>query len=245
MVVRVSLEKFLRYGQTFLPGGSETKYALQRTFRRMLKRPFEMDFRALADLDLSRTGVFVDVGANRGQSIDAIRLILPGRDIVAFEPNQWLAQGLRRRYSKSGRLKIEQYALAGERGTATLHVPFYRDYMYDGLASLDRSAASAWLRSRIAFYADSQLEIREQVVECIRLDSLGLEVSFMKIDVQGLELSVLRGSVDTLVKHHPVLLIESPTEELQSFLSDLGYGPRRWTGAGFVEGIGVPNTFFW
>ena len=47
----------------------------------------EDDFRAIARMPLSASSLFVDIGANRGQSINALRTIFPGCRIVAFEPN--------------------------------------------------------------------------------------------------------------------------------------------------------------
>ena len=48
-----------------------------------------------------------------------------------------------------------------------------------------------------------------QFVEVIPLDSLQLQnVSLIKIDVEGMEIDVLRGAKETILRDHPVLLIE-------------------------------------
>ena len=61
-------------------------------------------------------------------------------------------------------------------------------------------------------------------------------VSLIKIDVEGGELGVLRGGIETLRKHRPAILCEIDNresrfgigkDELADFLKELGYVPRR------------------
>ena len=54
----------------------EAKTSVQRASRRLRKTPFEDDFRILEQLEIG-DGLCLDVGGNRGQSIDAIRLMQP------------------------------------------------------------------------------------------------------------------------------------------------------------------------
>jgi FkbM family methyltransferase len=49
----------------------------------------------------------------------------------------------------------------------------------------------------------------QQFVEVIPLDSLNLQnVSLIKIDVEGMEIEVLKGARETILREHPILLIE-------------------------------------
>ena len=63
----------LRTVQTWFPGLVDAKYVTQRSIRRVLRRPFEQEFRAVQLLGLPVGALILDVGANRGQSIDALR----------------------------------------------------------------------------------------------------------------------------------------------------------------------------
>ena len=66
-------------------------------------------------------------------------------------------------------------------------------------------------------------------VSCERLDDIYTGVpSFIKIDVEGHELQVLKGATETIKKHKPTILIEihdfSEDSEIHQYLKSLGYG---------------------
>lgn len=245
MSVREQLMSSLRLAQTFLPGGSDAKYRIQRAIRAYRRRPFERDFEALAQLNMPEGRSLVDVGANRGQSIDALRLCKPGFPILSFEPNSLLFSDLDRRYGGSEDVTLYKQGLGEIAGSFDLYVPFYRGYMYDGLASLDADEASGWLRGRVAGFNERRLEVRRVPVQVLTLDSLNVAPAFIKIDVQGTEIAALKGGINTLKEFHPVLLIETPSEALLAFLLDLGYRPYTWDGWKMIEGAGsTANTFF-
>ena len=64
---------------------------------RLAGKPHEIDFEPLRLL--AGTGLSVlDVGANRGQSIESFKAVLNSPRIHAFEPNPILASALRRLY---------------------------------------------------------------------------------------------------------------------------------------------------
>ena len=65
-------------------------------------------------------------------------------------------------------------------------------------------------------------------VNCERLDDIYTGVpSFVKIDVEGHELQVLKGATETIKKHMPTILIEihgfSEEHEIHKYLKELGY----------------------
>lgn len=72
-------------------------------------------------------------------------------------------------------------------------------------------------------------------VECITGDSLCIAPDFVKIDVEGHEMSVLEGLHQTLKQHHPKILLEihsaslikngTSSKKVCEFLKNLGYTP--------------------
>lgn len=226
---------------TKAPWLAPARVAVQRRVGRVLHRPVEDDFRALPLLGIPAGAVCVDVGANRGLTIDAMRMFLDDPTIHAIEPLPELATRLRR----DRRLVVHAVAVADEPGTARLIVPSYGGYEFDGLASFDEAEARDWLDGNVYGYDPARLVLREVEVPVVRIDDLGIEPRFMKLDVQGHEELALRGARRTLEQHRPALLVESPKAATADFLGELGYSPFGYTGGVFQPGVkhGL-NTFF-
>ena len=166
--------------------------------------------------------------------------------IQQFEPNPLLSEKLVKQYSHYSNIKTNPFGLGDVSTELTFYVPFYKKWMFDGLASFDQASARDWLKDRLYFYKDRHLTLREAKCQIRQLDGLGLKPFFMKLDIQGYEFAALKGSEDTLKKYEPILLIESPTdEEMLKYLSGLGYEKYAFRDGRFVKGeFGSLNTFF-
>jgi FkbM family methyltransferase len=241
----MNFKKLIRTLQVEFPFLLDLKFAVMRYWRAVLRRPFERDFAALPLLRPPQGAEFLDVGANRGQSIEAIHMVCPQVIVRAFEPNVLLFDKLRSRFGDCSWVRLENVGLGAEVMEATLYVPFYKRWMFDGLASFDEREARGWLPGRMYFYSDQHLRVETSVCRLRRLDDLDASPFFIKIDVQGLELEVLRGARQTLQRYHPVLLIEAPGKSVLDFLEQLGYTPCAYANGHFMRGEhGNPNTFF-
>ena len=207
------------------PGLRDAKAAMKSRLLKAAGRPFEPEFRILAHLAAAPGEVALDVGANRGQSIDAIRLYQPALALHAFEPDANLAAQLERRFTDDPGIVIERCGLGAAAGGFTLFTPFYGDYEFDGLASTNREEALSWLSPKTLLGFDpAKLTIREQAIAVKPLDAFGLSPAFIKIDVQGGEAAVLQGGRETIERCRPVLLIETGTNEpLVEAVRALGY----------------------
>jgi FkbM family methyltransferase len=244
------MDKLLRTLQADFPFLLDAKFAARSLVSRALKRPHDADFRALALFPDIEGALYLDVGANRGQSIEAILMFTRRSCIWSFEPNPLLCDQLKRRFHKQERVVIKDFGLGDQDGAFKLYVPYYKKWMYDGLASLKREFAADWLRDRVYGYQERYLTIKEVDCRIRRLDHVELAPFFIKLDVQGYELEALTGGERTLRSYEPILLIESPDEEICSFLRALGYQPYRFEEGGARGGtlrrgaLGVTNTFF-
>jgi FkbM family methyltransferase len=127
----------------------------------------------------------IDIGAHAGLYTQALRRRHPKLEVHAFEPSPVNVQRLHRRLGGDTGVCICPLALAGTNGQAVL----YSEAPGSGLASLHRRRLDHW-----------QLHFEcEQPVQTIRFedywnDRLGRRhLDIVKMDVEGLELDVLRG----------------------------------------------------
>lgn len=241
----MSIKKAVRTLQVELPFLLDLKFTTMRALRNWLRVPFERDFSALPALAPPPDALFLDVGANRGQSTDAILMMCPDARIRAFEPNEALFRRLEKQFAGVQGVQLENLGLGDQASDAVLYVPFYKQWMFDGLASFDECAARNWLPSRLYFYNDKHLRIEQYVCRVRPLDDFELAPFFIKIDVQGFEYQVLRGAQRTLAEHRPVLLIETPEQRIIDFLATLGYQLYAYNRGRFERSArGRLNTFF-
>ncbi|MCX8995867.1 FkbM family methyltransferase [Rhizobiaceae bacterium BDR2-2] len=241
------IAKLLRTAQSEIPFIKALKENGVRHYRKWLKRPHEKDFGILRLIDLAGREI-IDVGANRGQSIEAIRVYNETVKICAFEPNVLLAKKIELRYRRDRNIKIVNAALGEKPGKFTLYTPIYNGHIYDGLASLDRDAAESWLcESSLYLFRKSKLKIFEQSCLVRRIDDYDFSPGLIKIDVQGTELSVIKGGMDTITRHRPTMLIERDRgfDGVSAILGNLGYREFALDAGGLRPGKNSgPNAIF-
>lgn len=166
----------------------------------------------LLDLLCDRHRPGIDVGAKIGMY--AYRIRARSSEVIAFEPLPIFNQILRAVFEgKRGR--IEPYAVSNQRGTAKLRLP----YTHDGTPKYGRSTIDPANR----FDPEVIARADEFDVETRRIDDYDLpDVGFIKIDVEGHELSVLDGAAATLARCRPNLLIECNDEHQPNAVKRLG-----------------------
>lgn len=243
----MAMKKLLRSMQVLFPWMLEFKFSLQMLYRRLVHVPFEPDFEVLKHISFAQDMCYIDVGCNRGQSIDAIRLYKKTANILAFEPNVDLYDKLVVHFKKSGNLQFYNFGLSETAGEFKLYLPVYKGWIFDGLASFSKKNAECWLDSKtMYFFKEEDLKIREIACNVRKLDEMDCKPCFIKIDVQGLEESVIKGSIKTIEKYLPVLLVE--TEDGQSNLINIlptGYLPCEYADGELRVGkYGMQNTIF-
>jgi FkbM family methyltransferase len=189
-------------------------------------RPHEADFSAFRHF-AHRTGLFLDIGANSGESVLSFRLFNRTAPILSIEPNPCHEPDLR--FLKH-RIANFDYLLcaAGDRsGRATLYVPMYKNLPLTGEASFYRSQAigNYWMREHVGAAATDEVRVTEVQVDVKRMDDLSLRPAFVKIDVQGFESNVVNGLHLTLAASEPVLMLERSgcDAALCRHLAALGY----------------------
>ncbi len=178
----------------------------------------------------SQKPLFLDVGANNGQSILSIRSIIPGARIVSFEPNPKCFERVRRLAHGNNNIELFNCALSSQAGSLILHIPSAKGFTFSQLASLHApilsELAAELRRDGFAFVSQTNLVIEQRSVDVRTLDSFMLRPDVVKIDVEGAELKVLEGARETLKEARPILLIEGGAKAaITSYLRGFHYVP--------------------
>lgn len=163
--------------------------------------------------------VVVDVGANRGVYTYLMSKAV-GRSgrVMAYEPQPDLAAYVEAGMARAGNVTVRQVALGDHLGTAQLTIPSREGRPEPGWATLREDVGPGRTTSVDLTTLDRELA--------------GLDVSFVKIDVEGFELPVVEGARELLTKTRPVCQVEiehrwsgaSAAKTVQTF-ADLGYSP--------------------
>ncbi|MFF1447281.1 FkbM family methyltransferase [Streptomyces sp. NPDC058274] len=175
---------------------------------RLVYPRFEPELGRLADLCPPGCGTAVDVGGWYGPWTR--RLSGRARRVVTVEPVPHLARLLAS--ATPGNVRVVRAAASDRPGTARLWLP-------TGDAG-DRGVSSLVRRD---------IHGRALEVPCVTLDGLDLhDVGFIKIDVDGNELAVLRGADALLARDRPALFVElesriQPVAPVVSHLAERGY----------------------
>lgn len=167
---------------------------------------------------------FVDIGAHQGlYTLLASRAVGSSGQVLAFEPSPRELRRLRWNLllNRCRNVRVIPSALGNSEGTAELFVCFGRE---TGCNSLRPPAVSEPLRK-----VRVPITILDRYLEVTGID----EVDFMKIDVEGAELEVLKGASRLLTNSKPFILCEladvrtGPWEyqsvEIYEFLATRGY----------------------
>lgn len=192
--------------------------------------PYFSDLRIFGESALSNTVVF-DVGANVGNyALAAARGIGKGA-VIALEPNPPVYEELVNSV-RGTRVVPLNMACSDGNGWATLNVPVSD--------SGDLLAPIASIEPRQSSSTSSISEVRVRTIKLDDLVSGCQRVSVIKIDVEGHELSVLRGAEETLNRDRPVLLVEIEQRHLDGvgvadvvqWVIDHGYEASAVSGSG-------------
>jgi len=179
-------------------------------------RNYEPDLWAVPQF-CDRSGVSIDVGVNMG--IYSRWMAKHSERVESFECNTALHSHLKQFLPRNANL--QPYALSDKSGSVSFRV----DPKNTGIGTIDAA--------NLLDQNPGIGEIVEQHVEARRLDEFGFEdVTFMKIDVEGHELSVLRGGHDLIQRCRPALLIELEERHhpgcltaVPNWLAEFGYTP--------------------
>lgn len=164
--------------------------------------------------------LFADIGANVGFYSIAVRATNPSCEVIAFECNPGVRELFAENVKLNGldKISIRPEALSDKAGEATFYVPAFTGSGGGSLHDLHPEEG----------------ESQKFQVSLIPLDSLNLNgIDLVKIDVEGAELGVIRGGIDSITVSRPTIFIEllrkwmgpfgSSPQDVSELLTKLGY----------------------
>lgn len=142
---------------------------------------------------LRRDSNAIDVGAFQGGMLRHLFRLAPSGRHIAFEP---VPENARRLELAFPRAQVHACALGDVQGNAT----FYEALTHPALSGLQRRAKD--------LPNEPVREIQVPVDTLDRRVPSDLSIAFVKVDVEGGELGVFRGGIETLRRSRPVVVFE-------------------------------------
>ncbi|MFH6767357.1 FkbM family methyltransferase [Gaetbulibacter aquiaggeris] len=165
----------------------------------------------------------LDVGANKGQSIDFFKRINQNINVHAFEPNKKLFSFLLNKYKTTTNVKLYNFGVSNIKGDLVFH-----ENILDETSTFEElNLESKYLekKAKILGVSKENLIVDNYKVEVIRLSDFINEnphISFdvLKIDVEGHELKCLQGLFSDENKVMPIRFIQLESHKDDMYLSN-------------------------
>ena len=171
-------------------------------------------------LKIAPNDVFVDVGAHIGSY--AIPIAKKAQKVIAFEPNKYTFKLLTKNIAINHLTNIVTYNMAVSRKSGNLSFNSDIEPAYSRIIDDEQS-------SDITVLENAKQRNNIIIVNTIDLDSVLLmedRVDWIKIDVEGHELDVLEGAIQTIHMYKPKMIIEiwpRNFEKFKAMVHSFGY----------------------
>ena len=139
----------------------------------------------------------IDVGTHTGDILDLLLQQSPNGTHFGFEPIPVLYQQLQTKYSSNHNVHLYDYALCNSNGSTSFNY-VTSNPSYSGIKkrSYDRKGET-----------DTAIEVKTAKLDDLLLQK-ATKIDFIKIDVEGGELDVLKGASGLLNRDKPVVIFE-------------------------------------
>ena len=157
----------------------------------------------------SRGNTALDIGSNTGQYLNLFALRFAR--VIAFEPSKEAFDELKIKAGKYTNVELKNEGVFDINGTISVY-----------------KHQNSWRKKELSILEKANDgfgwgPVTEEInINVIRIDDLNIPgIEFIKIDVEGSELKVLEGSIQTIDKCRPKLFIEIHAEELGNKIMQL------------------------
>lgn len=201
-------------------------YVLVRKYAVTLSKLFflEEGFDFLKNICHDSEAVAIDIGSNDGTSINLIRKAQPKAYIHSFDP----VHSINNKFTNH---RFHNLGLSSKVGIQEFFVPKVSGHELTQYTSAHRHKVVSQVFQDFG-KSEGDITFRKVKTAITKLDLLKLKPFFIKIDVEGHELHVLEGAIETLKSYKPILLLELQNfehyQEVRNFLTEHEYLLYEW-----------------
>lgn len=165
----------------------------------------------------------LDVGANKGQSIDFFLKINAKAEVDAFEPNKKLFVGLEKKYINSENIRLHNFGVSNIKGELVFHENILDETSTFEELNLDSKYLEK--KAKVLGVTKENIIVDNYKVNVIRLvdflkENPNKEYDVLKIDVEGHELQCLQGLFAEENSVLPIRFIQLESHNDDMYLSN-------------------------
>lgn len=186
---------------------------------------FEDDAHGVKYLNLGKKINIIDVGASDGVAAKFFSSNLVTNKILCFEPNKPYINILRN--LKLNNLKVMPYGISESAKKFKVFYPRYNFFgsYFDLITYTFYNKKDLVRQINLDFKFKGSISIIETSINLKRIKKIPFKISLIKIDVNGHELSVIRGLKYILRRDKPALIVETDKniKKIEFFLKKINY----------------------
>ena len=186
---------------------------------------FEDDAYGISYLSFDKKINIIDVGASDGIASKFFMKKLNVSNILCFEPNIPYVKILKKLNYKN--MKVFDYGIGERNENYKVFYPRYQFFKknFDLVTYTFYDKKELQKQINLDFKFKKNIYIVQKEIFLKRIDKLNLKISLIKIDVNGHELSVVKGLNNIIKKDKPALIIETDKNinKINDYLEKLNY----------------------
>ena len=168
----------------------------------------------------------LDVGANKGQSIDFFLKVNPNAEFDAFEPNKKLFVYLQNKYKAFDKIRLHNFGVSNIKGELVFHENILDETSTFEELNLDSKYLEK--KAKVLGVTKENIIVANYKVNVIRLvdflkENPNIEYDVLKIDVEGHELQCLQGLFAEDKTVLPIRFIQLESHNDDMYLSNNQY----------------------
>jgi|TARA_B110000483_G_scaffold197831_1_gene236716 FkbM family methyltransferase len=184
---------------------------------------FEYECKVFKYLNRKNNLQVVDIGSSNKVFSRFIARYLNNSKFYCFEPLFFLHKQLKIKKNNNTSILIKKGC--GEKSKKiTIYTPYKKVvnfFLYfKSFSSIDKNFL---IKNLFYYFKNINFEFKKTNIVIKKLDSFKIKPDIIKIDTENYELNVLLGSLKTIKKSRPIIMLENPSVKIHMILTKLNY----------------------